>query len=130
MTFRKTSVLAEQAPDAGSFRPNRPKTGAVDAWFRRPRKPFRYFNNSPEIIRLTVMLYIRYPLSLLQVEDLPFEHSIDIDNETMRFRWTFQPMFAGGSASAGFIIARSRTGAGAWPKCSRRSMARRIISAN
>jgi len=25
------------------------------------RNPFRYFNSSPEVIRLTVMLYIRYP---------------------------------------------------------------------
>ena len=33
------------------------------------RNLFRYFNSSPEIIRLTVMMYIRYPLSLRQVED-------------------------------------------------------------
>ena len=26
--------------------------------------PFRYFNSSPEVIRLAVMTYIRYPLSL------------------------------------------------------------------
>ena len=32
--------------------------------------PFRYFNSSPEGIRLAVMMYIRYPLSLRQVEDL------------------------------------------------------------
>jgi transposase-like protein len=32
--------------------------------------PFRYFNSPPEVIRLTVMMYIRYPLSLQQVEDL------------------------------------------------------------
>jgi transposase-like protein len=37
------------------------------------RNPFRYFNSSPEVIRLTVMMYIRYPLSLRQVEDLLFE---------------------------------------------------------
>ena len=37
------------------------------------RDPFRYFNSSPEVIRLTVMMYIRYPLSLRQVEDLLFE---------------------------------------------------------
>jgi hypothetical protein len=24
------------------------------------RNPFRYFNSSPEVIRLTVMMYIRY----------------------------------------------------------------------
>jgi putative transposase len=32
--------------------------------------PFRYFNNSPEIIRLVVMMYVRYPLSLRNVADL------------------------------------------------------------
>ena len=36
------------------------------------RNPFRYFNSSPEVIRLAVMLYIRYPLSLRQVEDILF----------------------------------------------------------
>jgi len=36
------------------------------------RNPFRYFNSSPEMIRLTVMMYIRYPLSLRQVQDLLF----------------------------------------------------------
>jgi putative transposase len=32
--------------------------------------PFRYFKTSPEIIRLAVMLYVRFPLSLRNVEDL------------------------------------------------------------
>jgi putative transposase len=32
--------------------------------------PFCYFNSSPEVIRLTVMMYVRFPLSLRQVEDL------------------------------------------------------------
>ncbi len=41
------------------------------------RNPFRYFNSSPEGIRLTVMMYIRYPLSLRQVEDLLFERGLD-----------------------------------------------------
>ena len=31
------------------------------------RNPFRYFNSSPEVIRLVAMMYIRYPLSLRQV---------------------------------------------------------------
>ena len=36
-----------------------------------PRRiPFRYFNRSPEVIRLTVMIDIRNPLSLRQIEDL------------------------------------------------------------
>jgi putative transposase len=45
------------------------------------QNPFRYFNSSPEVIRLTVMMYIRYPLSLRQVEDLLFERGIDICHE-------------------------------------------------
>ena len=36
---------------------------------------FRYFNSSPEVIRLTVLMYIRYPLSLRSVEDLLFERA-------------------------------------------------------
>ncbi len=59
------------------------------------RNPFRYFNSSPEVIRLTVMMYIRYPLSLRQVEDLLFERGIDICHETVRFWWNrFGPVFA------------------------------------
>src|SRR5680860_37330 len=59
------------------------------------RNPFRYFNSSPEVIRLVVMMYIRYPLSLRQVEDLLFERGIDICHETVRFWWNwFGPMFA------------------------------------
>ena len=59
------------------------------------RNPFRCFNSSPEVIRLTVMMYIRYPLSLRQVEDLLFERGIDICHETVRFWWNrFGPMFA------------------------------------
>ena len=60
------------------------------------RNPFRYFKSSPEMIRLTVMMYVRYPLSRRQVEDLPFERGIDICHETVRFWWNrFGPMFAG-----------------------------------
>ena len=59
------------------------------------RNPFRYFNSSPEVIRLTVMMYIRYPLSLRQVEDILFERGIDICHETVRFWWNrFGRMFA------------------------------------
>jgi putative transposase len=47
--------------------------------------PFRYFNSSPEIIRLAVMMYVRFPLSLRQVEDLPHEQGINICHETVRF---------------------------------------------
>ena len=58
------------------------------------KNPFRYFNSSPEIIRLTVMLYIRYPLALRQVKDLLFQRGIDICHETVWFWWNrFGPMF-------------------------------------
>jgi hypothetical protein len=67
----------------------------VFGWTRRMRNPFRNFNSSPEVIRLTVMMYIRYPLSLRQVEDLLFERGIDICHETVRLWWNrFGPMFA------------------------------------
>ena len=62
--------------------------------------PFLYFNSSPEVIRLTVMMYIRYPLSLRQVEDLLAERGIDICHETVRFWWNrFGQMFAAETAT-------------------------------
>ena len=58
--------------------------------------PFRWFDSSPEVIRLVVMMYVRYPLSLRNVEDLLFERGIDICHETVRLWWNrFGPMFAG-----------------------------------
>ena len=57
--------------------------------------PFRYFKTSPEIIRLAVMMYVRFPLSLRNVEDLLHERGIDICHETIRYWWNrFGPMFA------------------------------------
>ena len=57
--------------------------------------PFRYFKTSPEIIRLAVMMYVRFPLSLRNVEDLLHERGIDVSYETIRFWWNrFGPMFA------------------------------------
>jgi hypothetical protein len=47
----------------------------------RPRKPaslFRYFNSSPEVIRLVVLVYVRFPLALRNVNALLFERGIDI----------------------------------------------------
>ena len=50
---------------------------------------------SPEIIRLAVMLYVRFPLSLRNVEDLLHERGVEISHETVRFWWhRFSPMFA------------------------------------
>jgi putative transposase len=57
--------------------------------------PFRYFKTSPEIIRLVVMMYVRFPLSLRNVEDLLHERGINVSHETVRFWWNrFGPMFA------------------------------------
>ena len=62
----------------------------------KPPSPFRYFNSSPQVIRLVVLMYVRYPLSLRNVEDLLAERGIDICHETVRFWWNrFGPLFAG-----------------------------------
>nr|WP_246848391.1 hypothetical protein [Sphingomonas beigongshangi] len=63
---------------------------------RKPAFPFRYFNSSPEVIWLVVLMYVRFPLSLRNVEDLLFERGIDICHETVRLWWNrFSPLFAG-----------------------------------
>jgi putative transposase len=62
---------------------------------KKPHDPFRWFDSSPEVIRLVVLMYVRYPLSLRNVEDLLFERGIDICHETVRLWWNrFGPMFA------------------------------------
>jgi putative transposase len=43
----------------------------------KPPNPFRWFDSSPEVIRLVVMMYVKYPLSLRNVEDLLHERGID-----------------------------------------------------
>jgi len=59
------------------------------------KSPFRYFKTSPEIIRLAVMMYVRFPLSLRNVEDLLDERGIDVSHEAVRFWWNrFGPLFA------------------------------------
>lgn len=59
------------------------------------RSPFRYFKTSPEVIRLAVMLYVRFPLTLRNVEDLLHERGIDVSHETIRYWWNrFGPLFA------------------------------------
>ncbi len=57
--------------------------------------PLLYLKTSPEIIRLAVMMYVCYPLSLLNVEDLLHERGIEISHETVRFWWNmFGTLFA------------------------------------
>ena len=59
------------------------------------RGPFKYFKTSPEIIRLAAMMYVCFPLSLRNVEDLLHERGIDVSHESIRY-WLnrFGPMFA------------------------------------
>ena len=62
---------------------------------RKPPSPFKRFNSSPEVIRLVVMMYVRFPLSLRNAEDLLAERGIDICHETVRHWWNrFGPLFA------------------------------------
>jgi putative transposase len=59
------------------------------------RNPFKFYNSSPEVIRLKVLMYVKYPLSLRNVEDLLAERGIEICHETVRQWWNkFGPMFA------------------------------------
>ena len=48
--------------------------------------PFRYFKTSPEIIRLAVMMDVRFPLSLRNVGDGRCEGGINISYPMARFR--------------------------------------------
>jgi len=47
------------------------------------RSPFRYFKTSPEIIRLALILYVEFPLSLRNVEDLLHGRGVDVSHETV-----------------------------------------------
>jgi putative transposase len=47
------------------------------------RDRFKYFHSSREIIRLAVMMYVRYPLSLRNVEDLLHDRDACIAIKTM-----------------------------------------------
>lgn len=56
---------------------------------------FRYFKTSREVIQLAVMIYVRFPLSLRNVEDLLHERGIDVCHKSIRL-WVdrFGPVFA------------------------------------
>ena len=42
------------------------------------------------------MTYVRFPLSLRNVEDLPHERGIEVSHEAVRYWWNrFGPLFAG-----------------------------------
>jgi hypothetical protein len=62
---------------------------------RKPVSPLRYFNSSPKVIRLMILMYVGFPLSLRKLEDLLFERGIDVCHETIRMLWNrFGPMLA------------------------------------
>jgi putative transposase len=61
--------------------------------------PFRHFKTSPGIIRPAVMLYIRFPLPLRNVEELLHERGIEISKrriQSMRsskWKWHLDEVF-------------------------------------
>ncbi len=65
----------------------------------KPANPFRYFNSSPEVIRLAVMMYVKFPLS--NVEDLLAERRIDVTglSDGVTGRLEPRPLEAGGRPS-------------------------------
>ena len=91
------NAALDRNPANGTVRAKLVEAGRASLWLRKmtKRSPFRYFKTSPEVIRMAVMMYIRFPLSLWNVEDLFHERGIDISHETVRFWWNkFGPMLA------------------------------------
>ena len=69
------------------------------------RGPLQCLKTSTEVIRLAVMLYVRFPPSLRNVEDLLHEGVIEVSHEMVRFWWMCfargSRARSGGVASAG-----------------------------
>lgn len=86
---------ARRGPARNSIARDLTGQGSIMPRPRKPASPFRCFNSSPEVIRLVVLMNVRYPLSLRNVEDLLPERGIDICYETVGFWWNrFGPLFA------------------------------------
>jgi len=51
------------------------------------RSYVKYFKTSPELIGLAVLLYVRFPLSLRNVEVLLHERGVEVSRETVWFPW-------------------------------------------
>ena len=85
----------------------------------KPANPFHNFNSSLEVIRLVMVMCVRFPLSLRNVEDLLFERGIDTCHETVRVGGTgsarCSPVTSGGSACRG--CASFAIGAGISMRC-------------
>jgi putative transposase len=57
--------------------------------------PFKGFHTGSESIRLAVILYVSFPLSLRNAEDILHDRGIDISRKTVRYSWNrLGPMFA------------------------------------
>jgi putative transposase len=67
---------------------------AVMARLQKLHHPFRWLASSPEVIRLVVMGYRRYPLSLRNVEDMAFERGIDLCHAVRKWVGRFGSVFA------------------------------------
>ena len=91
MDLRRSQVRSISAgvvtitPD-GIVRINQLEAAKVGIKFcNMPRhSPFRYLKTNLEIIRFAVMLNIRFPLSLRNVEDLLHAGGIEICHDTVR----------------------------------------------
>ncbi len=71
-----------------------------------PDNPFRYFHSSREVIRLVVLMYVRFPLSLRNFEDLllwlpPVVQEVLIQCASDRVRSSVRPVSAALSEAAG-----------------------------
>jgi putative transposase len=71
---------------------------------RRPRKPaspFRSFDSSLAVIRLIVLMHVRFPLASRNVVELLFRRGIDICHDTVRTVKQGGPIFADGIGRQG-----------------------------
>jgi transposase-like protein len=77
---------------------------------------FRFLRTSPEVICVAVMMYIRFPLSFGNVDDLLHERGIDVSYGSVRFWWhRFGPKFA---RSGHNLCSTIRTGSSTRNRCS------------
>lgn len=67
-----------------------------------PDSLLRYFNSSPDVIRLVVLMYVRFSLSPRNVEGLLLERVIDICHKTVRRRFPSN-YFNHGSREGGYF---------------------------
>ena len=79
--MRRSRQGEERGGDSKDRHYNKPERPCEGCWSEAFRP--RVDATRPEVIRLVVMMYIRYPLSLRQVEDILFERGIDICHEAL-----------------------------------------------